>query len=475
MARPLFLALAALEFALLSCGGGGNGNQGSRSVVLTGTVTGTSVAAYDETGGRTLAVATGSTVPKSFSLTLTTGHIYALFLLENEGSANQRVYPLFADASATINLLKLSEPGTIDLGFVDTSSGNALPSKNPLYANGVSAAGRSSTIPADLAAGSIVFGSADLTGRWALHAIAVTPATVEWLRATVDVASDGMASFVAVEASVPLGYPPAVLLTLTPGGMLQMAQSDFLGAMGSRKDLVAWTATFDPLGQTLGVLVRQSSGRTGSELVGVFDFHRFKGIGSAESTGGRGSWARGRLTIDAQLGLSVVSGTFQTSDPAHDTPGGLDGVAAVSGDGTVTLGGDPSFRGTLSPDGNALVATTTDGAEHTLLILQRASSGVAATALDGTWSLRQLEYQPDTIAEWTRGKATVAAGVATLIELAPSSGSSDPVPVTVSPEGVVTISGDTGFQGTLSAGGRLLVGTTSVDSGATTQMVVLVK
>ncbi len=297
MPRSISRAVAALCLGLLACGGGGN--EGPKTVVLTGTVAGTTVVAYDETGARTSAVATGSTVPKSFSLTLATGHTYAVYLVENEGTASQRVYPLYADASPTAaNLLKLSEPGTIDLGFVDTSSGNAVPSKNPVYANGVSGTRSSTTIPADLAATSTVFGPADLVGRWALHAIMVTPSTVEWVRATLDVGTDSFASFAAVEASIPISTPPAVLLTLTPGGVLQMADSDFRGAMAGSKNLVVWTATFETLGQAMGILVRQSSGRTGSELVGTFNFHRFKGIGSSESPTGRGSWARGKLTID---------------------------------------------------------------------------------------------------------------------------------------------------------------------------------
>ena len=433
------------------------------------------VVAYDETGARTSAVATGSTVPKSFSLTLATDHTYALYLVENEGTASQRVYPLYADVSVTINRFKLTEPGTIDLGFVDTSSGNAVPSKNPVHANGVVSAGSSATIPADLVATSIVFGQADLVGRWALHAMMVTASTAEWVRATLDVGTDSFASFTGVDGSIPISTPSAVLLTLTPGGVLQMADSDFRGAMAGSKDLVVWTATFETLGQAMGILVRQSSGRTGSELAGDFNFARFKGIGSAESPAGRGSWARGKLTIAAGLGVSVVTGTFQSSDPAHDTADGLSGVASVASDGTVTLSGNPSFRGTLSPDRNTLVATMTDGGERALLVLQRTSSTFTPSTLDGTWNLRQLEYQPDFIAQWSYGKATVASGVATLIELAPSSESTDPVPVAVSADGVVTITGDTTFQGTLSPGGRLLVGTTSVDSGATTQMVVLVK
>ena len=476
MSRAVLRVLGGLCLGLLACGGGGGGNDGPKNVILTGTVTGTTVVAYDETGARTTAVASGSSVPKTFSITLTTGHTYALYLVENEGSTNQRVYPLYADASATVNLLKLGEPGTIDLGFVDTSSGNAVPSKNPLFANGVSGAGNSTTIPPDLAATSTVFRPADLAGRWAMHALAVTPVTVRWVRATLEVGADGMASFTSLEdPDGPFGSVPTALMTLTPGGMLQMAQSNFLGAMASGKDLVGWTGTLPPLGEALGVLVKQTTGRAGTEVVGTFEFHRFKGIGSSEGDAGRGSWARGRLTIDARLEVSVVAGTFQTSDPAHDTSSGLVGVASVASDGTVRLSSDPTFEGTLSPDGKTLVATTTDGGEHALLILQRTPSGIASSSLEGTWNLRQLEYQPGSIGEWARGKATVTSGVATLIELAPSSGSTDPVPVTVSPEGAVTITGDTTFHGTLSAGGRLLVGTTSVDSGATTQMVVLVK
>jgi hypothetical protein len=119
-----------LCLGLLACGGDGNG--GPTDVTVTGTVTGTTVFAYDEGGTRVAsAVATGTPPSKSFSLTLPTGHTYALYLVENEGTASQRVYPLYATAALGTNRFRLAEPGTLDLGFVDTTSGNAIPAKNP--------------------------------------------------------------------------------------------------------------------------------------------------------------------------------------------------------------------------------------------------------------------------------------------------------------------------------------------------------
>ena len=91
-------------------------------VVITGSVSGTTIVAYDAQGSRVAsATPTGTPPNRVFSIVLPVGGTYVLFLVENEGTVNQRVFPLYADGSLTTNRIPLAEPGTIDLGFVDTS------------------------------------------------------------------------------------------------------------------------------------------------------------------------------------------------------------------------------------------------------------------------------------------------------------------------------------------------------------------
>lgn len=463
-----------LVLALLGCGGGGGGPT---SVTVTGTVVGTTVVAYDDGGTRVAAAAaSGSPLRKSFSLTLPTGGSYSLFLVENEGTGSQRVYPLYADASLGTNRFRLSEPGTVDLGFIDTTSGNAVPANNPLFANGVSAAGVTSSIPPDLGATGTLFVPGDLQGAWSMQSLGVTPLAVSWTRATLSVAADGLTEFSSLESSLPTGAQPPVTVTQTPGGVVLLAGSDFRGLMSSDKALVVWTASFPDMGKVLGVLVRQSGGLPASALVGSFQFHLLKGISAADPLPARGNWARGWLNVASDLSISVPASSFETSDPAHDSAAAFGGMLSVAADGSLGLSSNPTFRGSVTPDGDTVVATATDVAgEQVLLVLQRAGTGFAAADLDGTWSFRQLEFWPSTLAEWSYGKASIAAGAATLLEAAPSPGPTDPIPVELSSDGVVTLAGDPAFRGTLSVDRSLLVGTTSVDSGATSQIVFLVK
>ena len=123
-------------------GGGGNGG-GATNATITGTVTGTTVVAVDENGNEVNRnTATGS--PKTFTLTVPVGGKYKLYLIENEGTSNEKVYPLY---QGTTNVFSIASAVTIDLGFVDTTSGVAVPTNNPLNVSGVSSGGENTIIP----------------------------------------------------------------------------------------------------------------------------------------------------------------------------------------------------------------------------------------------------------------------------------------------------------------------------------------
>ena len=477
------MVVASLLAVLVACqgGGGDGGGTPTGTATITGTVSGTTIVAYDSQGNRVAeAVPTGTPPNRVFSIALPVGRTYVLFLVENEGTASQRVFPLYTDVTLTTNLLAIAEPGTIDLGFVDTTSGNAIPSHDPLFANGVSRAGQSTSVPAALTSSGTVFTQADLVGSWALHSIAVTPMTTGWLRARFIVGVDGLAEWGQLAGSVPIGAVPPVHLRSAPGGVVTMVESDFRGVMSRSKDLVAWIMSspneVDPSNpiKSLGFLQKLGTGADASRLAGTYRFHQMKGMGTTDLVAGRGSWARGDLVVTPGLAVSAPEAAFETSDPAHNSTASHTGHLAIAADGTVTSTENATFHGTLSLDGNTLVATATEAGEQLLLVLQRSGGGFTAPDLVGTWTYRQLEYWPRTLGQWAHGKASIDASLnAMMVEASQPGMPEGPIPVAISGGGLITLTGDPSFRGALSVDKGLLVGTTTLDGGKTVQMVVL--
>jgi predicted secreted protein len=142
----LLLFLSIFPF-VLSCGGGGGGGDSSEgnNATITGTVAGTVIVAIDENNNEVARVsATGAGSPKSFTLIVPVGSKYRLYFIENEGTANEKVFFLYQD---TTNVFNISSAVTIDLGFVDTSSGVAVPANNPLDVSGVTSGGQDTSLP----------------------------------------------------------------------------------------------------------------------------------------------------------------------------------------------------------------------------------------------------------------------------------------------------------------------------------------
>jgi hypothetical protein len=144
----LMLGFIISIFVLITaCGGGGGGGDSSEgnNATIIGTVSGTVVVAIDENNNEASRVtATGAGSPKGFTLTVPVGGNYRFYLIENEGTANEKVFFLYQD---TTNVFNISSAVTIDLGFVDTSSGVAVPANNPLDVSGVTSGGQDTSLP----------------------------------------------------------------------------------------------------------------------------------------------------------------------------------------------------------------------------------------------------------------------------------------------------------------------------------------
>lgn len=120
---------------------------------ITGTVAGTVIVAVGSSNAEVARV-TAAGSPKSFSLSVPAGASYRLYLIENEGTAGETVFPLYQGST---NVFAIASAVTIDLGFVDTSSGRANPANSPLAVAGVTSAGEDATVPPCLVAATNYF------------------------------------------------------------------------------------------------------------------------------------------------------------------------------------------------------------------------------------------------------------------------------------------------------------------------------
>ncbi len=140
----LFLVFL-LAIAGCSSGGGGDsgGNIGGSSATITGTVAGTTVVAMDVSNNE-IASSTATGTPKTFALTVPIDGTYRFYFIENENTPGETVFPLY---QGTTNVFSIGSAVTIDLGFVDTSSGIAVPEHSPLAVSGVSSGGENASLP----------------------------------------------------------------------------------------------------------------------------------------------------------------------------------------------------------------------------------------------------------------------------------------------------------------------------------------
>jgi hypothetical protein len=141
--------MLSMVAVIFGCGGGGGGSSTGGVIsraTITGTVAGTTIIATDVNNieiGRS--VAAGS--PKTFTLSIPIGNNYKFYFVESENSPNEMAYPLYQGIT---NVFSFDNAVVVDLGFVDTSSGVAVPTNNPLNIPGVSSAGENNIIPAFL-------------------------------------------------------------------------------------------------------------------------------------------------------------------------------------------------------------------------------------------------------------------------------------------------------------------------------------
>ncbi|MCX5849780.1 MAG: hypothetical protein NTW65_10065, partial [Deltaproteobacteria bacterium] len=201
MKKLLVVLAAMLLLAIMACSSGGDAAAPTPTptATITGTVSGTTIVAYNATSGVEVARNTATGNPKIFTLTLPTSVSYKFYLIENEG-ANQRIYPLYQGTTNVFAITSTSDV-TVNLGYVDTTSGVAVPANNPLSIAGVSSGGESTTVPVDLT--SSAFSLSDLVGTWNSHLVSTgdSPDWLGWSHGVQSVDSSGVMTFLSATRS----------------------------------------------------------------------------------------------------------------------------------------------------------------------------------------------------------------------------------------------------------------------------------
>jgi len=142
----IYVLLLSLAILLSGCSGGGSGSSGIGGVTVTGTASGTVIVAIDQ-NNKEVARAAAVGIPKTFAVNLPVGGTYRFYLIEDQDTINETIFPLY---QGTTNNFSITSSATIDLGFVDTTTGVAIPAKNPLLISGVSSAGEIKSFPETL-------------------------------------------------------------------------------------------------------------------------------------------------------------------------------------------------------------------------------------------------------------------------------------------------------------------------------------
>ncbi len=217
------------------------------------------------------------------------------------------------------------------------------------------------------------YAQSDLAGTWNVHVFA-TGTLVWWEHSTLTVASDGTFSRTSVaDASGPQPDSTGKLLLSADGFVTKEGDTDatWSAFMSSDKSLIvgSHTATVDLVARhyeyEIVVLTRGGSGFSTGALAGEWQIHM------ANQNLGTPTWAHSGVAFSSGGDVSFHDWADSLGGTTAPSPAP---VVAVAADGTVTqLPAGSAYHGSLSADGNLLVATTDRdaGAEVTLFLSVR--------------------------------------------------------------------------------------------------------
>ena len=440
--------------ALAACGGGGGGSgsgmvrepQRSRAPCQ-----GPSL--WPSTTGRTSksgrVTATGT--PKSFSMTIPTGKNYRFYVMENEGTGNSRVYPMFMGTNNVFELDNTADGQMISLGMVnpDMGTGKATPVNHPVLMMG---RGANSMIPPSLAGTGFSMDNVKGT-TWGYNTM-MTSGTMGWEHGTLSFDNNGLGHMTGiVRNGTSLGDRDGIPYTMSLSGMLLNPGDNTFQCVVSR-DMSVMVSTFTDNTGGPAMMIGQKRGGTfhtdGSDMTGTWRFQRLTAGSDNVSSG----WAYG--TMGLVSGFATISSMTTNNGPG----GGGNFTFSMDANGIMTEALDTSFHGVMSMDKTMIVATDTNGGHPEIWVMMKTAGTYSSTDMMGDWVMHSVSSGNTGSRDWTFGHSVVDAdGNNTFSQMMGSEGMISPSPVTfVMNGGVMTMSGTGGGAGGGMMGGGMMGG-----------------
>ena len=459
------LFVLTLSIAIAACGGGGSGSStlpgtgtgtgpGTGIATIQGSVPGTVfVAVNNDTNieaGRVTAAATGSGTTKNFSMDLPTGATYRFYVMENDGTSNTRIYPMYMGTNNVFALDNTADGQTISLGMInpDMGTGWATPANNPALMMGRGADG---SVPPSLAG--MAFSMDDVMGTtWGYNTM-MTSGTMGWEHGTLSFDNNGGHMTGVVRNGTPLPDRNNIPYTMTLSGMLLNPGDSTFQCVVSR-DRSVMVATFTDGTGGPAMMIGQRRGATfqtnGSDMDGTWKFQRFT-AGNDNITSG---WAYGTMGINA--GFAGITSITTNNGPG--TTGNF--TFSMNANGIMTQIGNASFHGVMSMDKSMIVATDTNGGNPEIWVMMRNTTASTADMM-GDWVMHSVSSGNTDSRGWTFGHSVVDAnGDDTFSGMMGNTGPVSSTQMTFQMSGgVMTMGGTSGGTGGGMGGGMMGGGT----------------
>ncbi len=442
------LGMASI-LALAACGGGGGGSTSAGTagtVTVQGSVPGTVFVAVDDGTNMEVARAAATGSPKTFSMVLPTGADYRFYVMENEGTGNSRIYPMYIGSSNVFGIDNSADGQTIALGMIapDLVTGHSIPANTPGLMMGH---GTSGAVPASLSGSAFSMG--DVTGTtWAYHTL-MTSGAMAWEHGTIsfDNATLGHMTEIfrnGISQADRTDIPYAMTLS---GMLLDSTDPTFQCVVSRDRDTMVATFT-DPSGGPAMMIAQRRGGMFATDeadLTGSWRFQRFTAGGDNTTSG----WAYGAMQMTA--GSATI--TSMTTNAGTGTTGNF--AFVMDANGIVTDPADASFQGVMSLDRTMIVATDTDGGYPEMWILIKDTGATFAAAdMAGDWVMHAVSSGNVGSRGWTYGQSVVdASGNDSFFGMMGNTGpiSDTQMTFTMGSDGVMTMGG--GASGGMMGGG----------------------
>ena len=389
--------------ALVGCGGGGGSSTVSGgTATIQGSVQGTVFVAVDNDTNLEVERVTATGTPKTFSMNVPTGKKYRFYVMENEGTGNSRVYPLFMGTNNVFELDNNANGQVISLGMVspEMGTGKATPANTPTL---MMVRGGNDMIPPSMAGSAFSMENVKET-TWGYNTM-MTSGTMGWEHGTLSFDNNGLGHMTGIfrnGSSVP--SRGNISYTMSLSGMLLDPGDNTFQCVVSR-DMSVMVATFTDNTGGPAMMIAQKGGGTfhtdGSDMTGTWRFQRLT-AGSDNTSSG---WAYG--TMEFISGSAGITSMITNAGVG----GGGNFAFSMDGNGIMSKTGDASFFGVMSMDKTMIVATDTNGGFPEIWVMMKTTTGTYSTAdMMGDWVMHSVSSGNTGSRDWTFGHSVVDAG-----------------------------------------------------------------